>query len=130
MSECRNDGQPGVIILRGNIFRIAVLRFNVDLVAPESVAYIVAIILIIGSRENDVVGGSVTGGTMLCPESIRSCREFAGIGHTQYISGLSTSTKQMFVAVDFERLTLSSEMALVDATLIARLWVFRVESLR
>ena len=74
------------------------------------------IILNIGSRVVGIVVDSVSDVTMLRADQISPTPEFAATVDTQYILGLGTLEARMLIVIDIEKLMLSSEMALVDAT--------------
>jgi purine-binding chemotaxis protein CheW len=106
----------GVVNLRGTIVPIVDLRIKFGVGNVEYTPFTVVIILNISGRVVGIVVDSVSDVTMLKPEQIRPAPEFAATVDTKFILGLGTLEERMLIVVDIERLMLSSEMALVDAT--------------
>ncbi|MFA7280894.1 MAG: chemotaxis protein CheW [Sterolibacterium sp.] len=106
----------GVVNLRGTIVPIVDLRIKFGVGNVEYTPFTVVIILNISGRVVGIVVDSVSDVTMLRPEQIRPAPEFAATVDTKFILGLGTLEERMLIVVDIERLMLSSEMALVDAT--------------
>lgn len=106
----------GVVNLRGTIVPIVDLRIKFGIGNVEYTPFTVVIILNIGGRVVGIVVDSVSDVTMLRPEQVRAAPEFAATVDTKFIVGLGTLDERMLIVVDIERLMLSSEMALVDAT--------------
>ena len=106
----------GVVNLRGTIVPIVDLRIKFGIGNVEYTPFTVVIILNISGRVVGIVVDSVSDVTMLRPEQIRAAPEFAATVDTKFILGLGTLDERMLIVVDIERLMLSSEMALVDAT--------------
>ncbi len=106
----------GVINLRGTIVPIVDLRIKFNVGAAEYTPFTVVIILNVGSRVVGVVVDSVSDVTLLRPDQISAPPEFAATMDTKYIVGLGTLDERMLIVIDIEKLMLSSEMALVDAT--------------
>jgi len=106
----------GVVNLRGTIVPIVDLRIKFGIGNVEYTPFTVVIILNISGRVVGIVVDSVSDVTMLQPEQIRAAPEFASTVDTKFIMGLGTLEERMLIVVDIERLMLSSEMALVDAT--------------
>ncbi len=106
----------GVINLRGTIVPIVDLRIKFNVGVAEYTPFTVVIILNLGTRVVGVVVDSVSDVTMLRADQISPTPEFAATVDTQYILGLGTLDDRMLIVIDIERLMLSSEMALVDAT--------------
>jgi purine-binding chemotaxis protein CheW len=106
----------GVVNLRGTIVPIVDLRIKFGIGNVEYTPFTVVIILNISGRVVGIVVDSVSDVTMLRPEQIRPAPEFAATVDTKFILGLGTLEERMLIVVDIERLMLSSEMALVDAT--------------
>ncbi|MBI5921353.1 MAG: chemotaxis protein CheW [Betaproteobacteria bacterium] len=106
----------GVVNLRGTIVPIVDLRIKFGVGNVEYTPFTVVIILNISGRVVGIVVDSVSDVTMLRPEQIRPAPEFAATVDTKFILGLGTLDERMLIVVDIERLMLSSEMALVDAT--------------
>jgi len=102
--------------LRGTIVPIVDLRIKFGIGNVEYTPFTVVIILNISGRVVGIVVDSVSDVTMLQPEQIRAAPEFASTVDTKFIMGLGTLEERMLIVVDIERLMLSSEMALVDAT--------------
>ena len=106
----------GVINLRGTIVPIVDLRIKFNVGVAEYTPFTVVIILNLGTRVVGIVVDSVSDVTMLRADQISPTPEFAATVDTQYILGLGTLDERMLMVIDIERLMLSSEMALVDAT--------------
>jgi len=106
----------GVVNLRGTIVPIVDLRIKFGIGNVEYTPFTVVIILNISGRVVGIVVDSVSDVTMLSPEQIRAAPEFASTVDTKFILGLGTLEERMLIVVDIERLMLSSEMALVDAS--------------
>lgn len=106
----------GVVNLRGTIVPIVDLRIKFGIGNVEYTPFTVVIILNISGRVVGIVVDSVSDVTMLRAEQIRPAPEFAATVDTKFIVGLGTLDERMLIVVDIERLMLSSEMALVDAT--------------
>lgn len=106
----------GVVNLRGTIVPIVDLRIKFNVGEADYTPFTVVIILNIGSRVVGIVVDSVSDVTMLRPDQIRPAPEFSATVDTKYINGLCTLDERMLIVVDIERLMLSQEMALVDAT--------------
>jgi purine-binding chemotaxis protein CheW len=106
----------GVINLRGTIVPIVDLRIKFNVGTADYTPFTVVIILNIGSRVVGIVVDSVSDVTLLRQEQIRPAPDFAATVDTKYINGLCTLDERMLIVVDIERLMLSQEMALVDAT--------------
>jgi purine-binding chemotaxis protein CheW len=106
----------GVINLRGTIVPIVDLRIKFNVGTADYTPFTVVIILNIGSRVVGIVVDSVSDVTLLRQEQIRPAPDFAATVDTKYINGLCTLDGRMLIVVDIERLMLSHEMALVDAT--------------
>jgi purine-binding chemotaxis protein CheW len=106
----------GVVNLRGTIVPIVDLRIKFGIGNVEYTPFTVVIILNISGRVVGIVVDSVSDVTMLAPEQIRAAPEFAATVDTKFIMGLGTLEERMLIVVDIERLMLSNEMALVDAT--------------
>jgi purine-binding chemotaxis protein CheW len=107
----------GVVNLRGTIVPIVDLRIKFGIGDVEYTPFTVVIILNISGRVVGIVVDSVSDVTMLQPEQIRAAPEFASTVDTKFIMGLGTLEERMLIVVDIERLMLSNEMALVDATI-------------
>lgn len=107
----------GVVNLRGTIVPIVDLRIKFGIGNVEYTPFTVVIILNISGRVVGIVVDSVSDVTMLRAEQIRPAPEFAATVDTKFIVGLGTLEERMLIVVDIERLMLSSEMALVDATI-------------
>ena len=105
-----------MVNLRGTIVPIVDLRIKFGIGNVEYTLFTVVIILNISGRVVGIVVDSVSDVTMLKPEQIRPTPEFAATVDTKFIRGLGTLDERMLIVVDIERLMLSSEMALVDAT--------------
>jgi purine-binding chemotaxis protein CheW len=110
------DFLKGVINLRGTIVPIVDLRIKFNVGTADYTPFTVVIILNIGSRVVGIVVDSVSDVTLLRQEQIRPAPDFAATVDTKYINGLCTLDGRMLIVVDIERLMLSHEMALVDAT--------------
>jgi purine-binding chemotaxis protein CheW len=110
------DFLKGVINLRGTIVPIVDLRIKFNVGTADYTPFTVVIILNIGSRVVGIVVDSVSDVTLLRQEQIRPAPDFAATVDTKYINGLCTLDERMLIVVDIERLMLSQEMALVDAT--------------
>lgn len=106
----------GVVNLRGTIVPIVDLRIKFGIGNVEYTPFTVVIILNISGRVVGIVVDSVSDVTMLRPDQIRAAPEFGATVDTKFIIGLGTLEERMLIVVDIERLMLSSEMALVDAT--------------
>ena len=106
----------GVINLRGTIVPIVDLRIKFNVGVAEYTPFTVVIILNLGTRVVGIVVDSVSDVTMLRADQNSPTPEFAATVDTQYILGLGTLDERMLIVIDIERLMLSSEMALVDAT--------------
>ncbi len=106
----------GVINLRGTIVPIVDLRIKFNVGVAEYTPFTVVIILNLGTRIVGIVVDSVSDVTMLRADQISPTPEFAATVDTKYILGLGTLDERMLIVIDIERLMLSSEMALVDAT--------------
>ena len=104
----------GVINLRGTIVPIVDLRIKFSVGVAEYTPFTVVIILNIGGRVVGMVVDAVSDVISLKPEQIRPAPDFASSVDTAYIRGLGALGERMLIAVDIERLMLSSEMALVD----------------
>ena len=110
------DFLKGVINLRGTIVPIVDLRIKFNVGTADYTPFTVVIILNIGSRVVGIVVDCVSDVTLLRQEQIRPAPDFAATVDTKYINGLCTLDERMLIVVDIERLMLSQEMALVDAT--------------
>ena len=110
------DFLKGVFNLRGTIVPIIDLRIKFNVGKVEYTAFTVVIILNLRSRAVGIVVDSVSDVTMLRAEQICATPEFAATMDTKYIIGLSKIDDRMLIVIDIERLMLSSEMALLDAT--------------
>ena len=106
----------GVINLRGTIVPIVDLRIKFNVGVAEYTPFTVVIILNVGSRVVGIVVDSVSDVTLLRSDQISATPEFAATVDTKYIVGLGTLDERMLIVIDIEKLMLSSEMALVDAT--------------
>jgi len=106
----------GVINLRGIIVPIIDLRIKFGVGRADYTPFTVVIILSIGTRVVGIVVDGVSDVTSLRAEQIRPAPDFAATVDTRYINGLGTISERMLIVVDIERLMLSSEMALVDAS--------------
>lgn len=106
----------GVINLRGTIVPIVDLRIKFNVGVADYTPFTVVIILNLDRRVVGIVVDSVSDVTMLRPDQISATPEFAATVDTKYILGLGTLDNRMLIVIDIERLMLSSEMALVDAT--------------
>ncbi|MDP1611474.1 MAG: chemotaxis protein CheW [Sulfuritalea sp.] len=106
----------GVINLRGIIAPIVDLRIKFNIGRIEYTPFTVVVILNIGSRVVGIVVDSVSDVIMLGRQQIRPAPDFAATVDTRYISGLCSLDERMLIVIDIERLMLSPEMALVDAT--------------
>ena len=106
----------GVINLRGTIVPIVDLRIKFNVGVADYTPFTVVIILNVGVRVVGIVVDSVSDVTLLRPDQISATPEFAATVDTKYITGLGTLDERMLIVIDIERLMLSSEMALVNAT--------------
>ena len=109
----------GVINLRGIIVPIVDMRIKFNL---ENVTYdqlTVVIILNLASRIVGMVVDGVSDVIALTPEQIKIPPQFGATLDTKYLMGLGTVDERMLILVDIEQLMSSSDMELVDASVMA-----------
>jgi purine-binding chemotaxis protein CheW len=104
----------GVINLRGIIVPIIDLRIKFEVGEADYTPFTVVIILNFGTRVVGMVVDSVSDVISLSANQVKPAPEFSNAVDVHYINGLAMLGERMLIAVDIERLMLSSEMALVD----------------
>lgn len=107
----------GVINLRGTIVPIVDMRIKFALGDAAYNMFTVVIILNVGGRIVGMVVDSVSDVITLPAEQIRPAPEFSSAFDTQYITGLGTLDQRMLILINIERLMMSPDMGLVEASL-------------
>lgn len=107
----------GVINLRGTIVPIVDMRIKFALGEAAYDMFTVVIILNVGGRIVGMVVDSVSDVITLPVEQIRPAPEFSSAFDTQYITGLGTLDQRMLILINIEKLMMSPDMGLVEASL-------------